>query len=142
MTSPAWLRAIPRFLKPWLADDTFRGGGDLVDEHELTAGRDKVVHFVCGGMLWFVMWGFAPLLGHAGIDLSLQVRILLQLLAVIGWECFELVRYVLWDARGRPQPWPWATDRFSWRDIAAGLAGAAAFQIPIAAWTWFAGRVW
>jgi hypothetical protein len=136
VTARPWLAAIGRLLAPYVAKDTFRDGGDLVDVDGLTAGRDKVVHFVCGGMLWFAMWGMAPLFGLAGVDLSLRARILLMLFFVTAWECFELARYLQWSSRGRPQPWPWACDQFSWRDIVAGLAGAALFQLPILAWAW------
>lgn len=105
------------------ADDTFRNGGDLTDTDGPFAGRDKVVHLVLVGVLWLLLWGFrVP---------PFPARILLTVTAVLGWECFELVRYALWDARGRPAPWPMACDRFSWRDCVAGFAGAACAELII-----------
>lgn len=135
MNPRAWLAAIGKLLSPYVAKDTFRDGGDLVDTDGLTAGRDKVVHFVCGGILWFVMWGLAPLFALAGVDLGLRHRIILMLFFVTAWECFELARYLRWNSGGRRGPWPWACDQFSWRDIVAGLAGAFAFELPILLWT-------
>lgn len=45
-------------------------------------------------------------------------------LAIVLVEIVEVYRYHLWVAKGSPQPWPWLTDKISFKDILAGLAGA------------------
>jgi hypothetical protein len=106
-------------LAPWMADDTFANGGDLVDTDGPWAGRDKVQHLVLGGLLWFVLWG---------VRIPLGPRVVLMVAAVVLWECIELARYLAWQAKGAPRPWPLVTDKFSWRDCVAGLAGAGLVQ--------------
>lgn len=109
-------------LARWMADDTFTKGGDLTDTDTVFAGRDKVVHAVLGGLLWFALWGFV---------VPLPSRVVVMGCAVVAWEFLELVRFALWVARGQLGPWPLACDRFSWRDILAGLAGALLVELPL-----------
>lgn len=84
----------------WFAEDTF-------------VGEDKAIHFLLGMLLAVLVRHWIP----AGWQLVVFAVV------VVGWEVFEFVRYRRWQARGAPQPWPWATDRLSWRDIVAGIAG-------------------
>ena len=106
----------------WMADDSFRGGGDLTDTDTVFAGRDKVVHAVMGGAVWFVFWGLA---------IDWWNRTVLFLACVVVWEIFELVRFIAWHRAGQNGPWPMAADRFSWRDCVAGCAGAVLCELPL-----------
>jgi len=107
----------------YFASDSFRTGGQLVDQATWYAGRDKVQHAVCGFVL-------ATAWRRAG--LSRWLTLLLVLVAAVAWEVAELLRYLEWERRMHAMtavdmlaaPWPPFTDQFSWRDIVATMAGA------------------
>lgn len=110
----------------YFASDSFRTGGQLVDQATWYAGRDKVQHAVAG----FVI---ASLCRRAG--LSRWLTLLVVLLAAVAWEVFELVRFIRWYrtllAWPQPRPvWPPFTDQFSWRDVVATVAGALPAVLP------------
>jgi len=107
----------------YFASDSFRTGGQLVDQATWYAGRDKVQHAVCGFIL-------ATVCRRAG--LSQRATLVVVLVAAIAWEVAELLRYLEWERRMHAMtavdmlaaPWPPFTDQFSWRDIVATMAGA------------------
>jgi hypothetical protein len=87
-------------MNDWFATDSF-------------AGEDKFVHLLLGMLLAILVRQWIP----AGWQLLMFWAV------VLGWEVFEFVRFLRWHEKGAPLPWPWATDRLSWRDVAAGGAG-------------------
>lgn len=40
-------------------------------------------------------------------------------------ELVELIRYRVWERKGRPQPWPTLCDKVSRKDLVADMLGAA-----------------
>jgi hypothetical protein len=113
-----WWHAI----RGWMADDTFDHGGDLTDTDTPFAARDKVAHLVLGGVIWFALWG---------LRIPIGPRAMIMFALTIAWELLELARFIRWQNAGAPAPWPLACDRFSWRDVVAGLAGALLCQLPL-----------
>lgn len=113
----------------YFASDSFRTGGQLVDQATWYAGRDKVQHAVCGFIL-------ATVCRRAG--LSRRLTLLVVLVAAVACEVFELVRYLRWERRMHAMtainmlaaPWPPFTDQFSWRDIVATVAGVLPAVFP------------
>lgn len=109
--------------------DTFKNGGELVDLGMWYAGRDKMQHAVSG----FVLGAAGRRLGFGRLQ-----ALTLVLIAAIGMEMFEQLRYWRWRAavvrwyRNKTgiaalqdaPPRPLFCDTFSWRDILATLAGA------------------
>jgi len=78
---------------------------------------DKLEHIVWA----FVTWTMLAALTRA----SFLVLLGLFGIAAVGVELVELWRFWRWDGKGRPQPWPWLTDQFSYRDLVADVVGAA-----------------
>ena len=95
----------------------------LDDPFDRWFAEDKVAHWLGGALALcksrelLVRWDCAP---WAVVFWS-WVAVLFFVLLI---EAIEVYRYEGWEARGKPQPWPWLTDRVSLKDIAWGLLGA------------------
>lgn len=101
--------------KKYFAQDSFFGmdgilGGDLVDAKTTFVMRDKIAHFIFAGWLQLAL--------ERWMHIEELLLTLLIILAVgVGVELLELIRYLLYG---------WTkilSDRFSWRDLVANLAG-------------------
>jgi len=98
-----------RAMIPWARDDWL--------------GADKLEH----GALSFLLWGWLLAAGCA-----LPVALTLFSVAAWGIEALEWRRYVRWERRGRPAPWPYLCDQPSWRDLVWDYAGAALSALALA----------
>lgn len=88
----------------------------LGDREDPWFGEDKVTHF--GWAAAVFAHGFV----HAGVGrgwLELAVSGLLV-------ELVEVIRYQLWLRKGRPQPWPFLTDKVSLKDLLWDALGGLA----------------
>lgn len=79
----------------------------LRDPLDRWIGEDKGVHVLAGAVLWLLVGG------RWGLFLG----------AAIGWELLEAVRWMRWQVKGAPSPWPWATDKASLKDLLADVVG-------------------